>query len=148
MTTIQEVQKKKAKEKNRVLESGKKLLNVRDDIIDLFEKGIFPQKGIVFKTKEKKSEENNLEKIKDDYKIFFKCIEGESKDTDYNLFENYFSFQYLVLQQKNYLRQKIKKENNKLVELIKVKWSNLKDKIKILKNVEEIFEFNREKQLE
>ena len=42
MTTIQEVQKKKAKEKNRVLESGKKLLNVRDDIIDLFEKGIFP----------------------------------------------------------------------------------------------------------
>ena len=147
MTTIQEV-KKKAKEKNRVLKSGKKLLNARDDIIDLFEKGIFPYKGIVFKTKEKKSEENNLEKIKDDYKIFFKCIEGESKDTDYNLFENYFSFQYLVLQQKNYLRQKIKKENNKLVELIKVKWSNLKDKIKILKNVEEILEFNREKQLE
>ena len=37
----------KAKEKNRVLESAKKLLNMRDDIIDLFEKEIFPYKGIV-----------------------------------------------------------------------------------------------------
>ena len=37
----------KAKEKNRVLESAKKLLNMRDYIIDLFEKEIFPYKGIV-----------------------------------------------------------------------------------------------------
>ena len=37
----------KAKEKNRVLESAKKLLNMRDDIIDLFEKEIFPYKGNV-----------------------------------------------------------------------------------------------------
>ena len=60
---------KKEKEKNRVLESAKKLLNMRDDIIDLFEKGIFPYKGNVFKTKEsKESEENKLGKIKDDYK--------------------------------------------------------------------------------
>ena len=63
MTTIQEVQKK-AKEKNRVLKSGKKLLNARDDIIDLFEKGIFPYKGIVFKTKEKKIRRKQLRKNK------------------------------------------------------------------------------------
>ena len=31
----------KAKEKNRVLESAKKLLNMRDDIIDLLKKKFF-----------------------------------------------------------------------------------------------------------
>ena len=110
MTTIQEVQKKKAKEKNRVLESGKKLLNVRDDIIDLFEKGIFPQKGIVFKTKEKKSEENNLEKIKDDYKIFFKYIEDESKGINYDLFKQYFDFEVPTVLAKKLYETKDKKK--------------------------------------
>ena len=43
---------KKIEEKNRVLESAGKLLDVRDDIIDLFEKGTFPYTGNVFKTKE------------------------------------------------------------------------------------------------
>ena len=54
-----------------------------------------------------------------------------------------------------------KKENNELVKLIKVRWSNLRDEIekmsnkeienerpdKILKIVEEILEFNKQKQL-
>ena len=40
-------------EKQRVLESARKLQNARKDIIDLFEKGIFPYRGNVFKTKEK-----------------------------------------------------------------------------------------------
>ena len=81
--------KKKQKRKKKFC---KNIVDARDETIDLFEKETFPLKGNVFKTKEWESEENNLEKIKDDYKIFFKCIEGESKDTDYNLFENYFSF--------------------------------------------------------
>ena len=42
--------------------------DARDDIIDLFEKGTFPYKGNVFNTKEEESEENRLEKIKDNYK--------------------------------------------------------------------------------
>ena len=109
MTTIQEVQKK-AKEKNRVLKSGKKLLNARDDIIDLFEKGIFPYKGIVFKTKEKKSEENNLEKIKDDYKIFFKYIEDESKGIKYDLFKQYFDFEVPTVLAKKLYETKDKKK--------------------------------------
>ena len=109
MTTIQEVQKK-AKEKNRVLKSGKKLLNARDDIIDLFEKGIFPYKGIVFKTKEKKSEENNLEKIKDDYKIFFKYIEDESKVIKYDLFKQYFDFEVPTVLAKKLYETKDKKK--------------------------------------
>ena len=53
MTIIQKFQKK-VKEKNRVLESARKLSGVRDEIINLFEKGIFPYKDNVFKIKEKK----------------------------------------------------------------------------------------------
>ena len=45
------------KEKNRVLESARELSDVRDEIINLFEKGIFPYKGNVFKTKEKEESE-------------------------------------------------------------------------------------------
>ena len=48
-----EILTKKVKEKNRVLESARELSDVRDEIINLFEKGIFPYKGNVFKTKEK-----------------------------------------------------------------------------------------------
>ena len=52
-----------------------------------FEKGTFPYKDNVFKTKEEKSEEesedeseeNKLEKIKDDYKKCIKYIENELK---------------------------------------------------------------------
>ena len=39
---------KKAKEKNSVLESARKLLDARKDIIVLFEKGTFPYKGNLF----------------------------------------------------------------------------------------------------
>ena len=68
------------------------MFDARDDIIDLFEKGTFPFKGNVFKTKEEKSEENKFEKIKDDYKTFIKYIEDQSKGIEYDLFEEYFSF--------------------------------------------------------
>ena len=44
--------KKKAKEKNNILESARKLLNAIKDIIVFFEKVTFPYKGNVFKTKE------------------------------------------------------------------------------------------------
>ena len=81
---------KKIEEKNRVLKSGKKLFDARDDIIDLFKKGIFPYKGNVFKTKEKESVEKKLEKIKNGYNKFFKYIEIESKGINYDLFEKQF----------------------------------------------------------
>ena len=48
---------KKAKERNIALESATKLLDARKDIIVFFEKGTFPYKGNVFKTKEEESEE-------------------------------------------------------------------------------------------
>ena len=49
----------KIEEKNRVLESAKKLFDVRDDIIDFFEKGIFPSKDNVFKTEKKRNQKKN-----------------------------------------------------------------------------------------
>ena len=57
MTIIKEFQKK-IEEKNRVLKSAKKLFDARDDIIDLFEKGIFPYKDNAFKAKTKKQKKN------------------------------------------------------------------------------------------
>ena len=63
------------------------MFNETDEVINFFEKGTFPYKGNVFKTKEEESEENKLEKIKDDYKNFFKYIEDESIGINYNLFK-------------------------------------------------------------
>ena len=105
------------------------MLNARDDIIDRFEKGTFPYKGSVFRTKEEESEENMLQKIKDNYNELFKYIEDESKDIDYNLFEDYFSFSVPSVLAKKLFETKDIKENDELVELIRVRWSNLKDKI-------------------
>ena len=77
--------KKKTNEKNIVLESAWKLFDVRKDIIGFFEKGTFPYKSNVLKTKEDESE-----KMKDDYKEFIEYIENESKNINYDLFNDYF----------------------------------------------------------
>ena len=87
------------------------MFDARDDIIDLFEKGTFPYKGNVFKTKEEESEENKLKKIKDDYNKFFKYIEDESMGINYDLFKDYFYFSVPpALAKKNYMRQNIKRK--------------------------------------
>ena len=83
---------------------------MRDEIIDLFEKGIFPFKGNIFKTKEEESEENKLEKIKDDYKNFFNYIEDESKGISYELFEKHFHFVSLIILAKTLYKIKNEKE--------------------------------------
>ena len=102
---------KKIEEKNRVLKSAKKLFGARDDIIDLFEKGTSLYKGNVFKTKEEESEENKLKKIKDDYKKFFKYVEDESKDINYELFQEYFNFEVPSTLAKKINKTKNKKES-------------------------------------
>ena len=82
-----------------------------EDIIGIFEKGTFPYKGNVFKTKEEESEENKLEKIKDDYKYFSKYIEDESKGISYELFEEHFNFTSPTVLTKQLYETKNKKEN-------------------------------------
>ena len=81
---------KKAKEKNRVLEYARKLSDARDEIINFFEKGIFPYKDNTFKTKEKKSEKESEEELEENK--FFKYIKNESKNQNYDLFKEYFNF--------------------------------------------------------
>ena len=61
--------------------------DARDEIINFFEKGAFPHKGNVFKTKEKEGSAEELEENK-----FFKYIENESKGINYDLFKDYFDF--------------------------------------------------------
>ena len=77
---------KKIEEKNRVLKSARKLFDARDEILDLFEKGIFPCKNNAFETKEKESEE---ESKKERTKDFFEYIENESKDVNYELLKKH-----------------------------------------------------------
>ena len=130
--------------------------DARDEIIYLFEKGILPHKDNAFKTKEKESEENKLEKIKDDYKTFLEHIEDESKSISYELFKKHFNFVSSVFPKQLY-KIKDKKENNELANVIKSGIIDLKDAIKkmskeeikiekpdkILKIVEEILNFNK-----
>ena len=129
---------------------------MRDEIIDLFEKGIFPFKGNIFKTKEEESEENKLEKIKDDCRIFLEYIEDESKSISYELFKNHFNFVSPSALTKQLYETKNKNKNNELVNVIKSGLIDLKDETekmskeeienekpdKILKVVEEILDFN------
>ena len=141
----------KVKEKNNVLKSARKFLNVRKDIISFFERGIFPYKGNVFKTKEEESEEESEEER---VKKFIKYIENESKSINYDLFKKHFNFVVpSALIKQSY---EIKNKNNELVNVIKSGLSDLKDEIKkmsedekeiekpdkILKIVEEILDFN------
>ena len=131
-------------------------------------KGAFLYKGNAFKTKKEESEEetreqseeNKLEKIKDDYKNFVKYIEDESVGINYDLFKDYFNFLVPTALTKWLYETKDKKKDIEL-ELIKVRWSDSKDEIEkmskkeienkkpdeILKIVEEIIEFNKQKQL-
>ena len=113
-------------------------------------------KSNVFKTKE---EESKKESKKERSKNFFKDIEDESKDINYDLFKEYFDFEVPTVLAKILYETKDKKKNNDLVELIRIRWSNLKDEIKemskekiehekpdkILKIVEEILKFNKQK---
>ena len=75
------------------------MFDARIWLFGFFEKGIFPYKGNVFKTKEEKSkdesEEESEEKSEEEsekqrVKKFIKYIEKESKDLNYGLFKSCF----------------------------------------------------------
>ena len=88
---------KKAKKRNIALESATKLLDARKDILVFFEKGTFPYKGNVFKTKEEKSEEESEDESEEEpkeerVKKFIEYIENESNNINYDLFKDYFKF--------------------------------------------------------
>ena len=74
------IKKLKLDKRTRVLESAEKLSDARDEIINVFEKGIFPYNDKLFKTKEKEESEEELKENK-----FFEYIENESKSINYVL---------------------------------------------------------------
>ena len=81
--------------------------------------------------KQKKKNQNKLEKMKDDYNKFFKYVENESKGINYELFKDYFySSVPSTLAKKKKYETKDKKENNYLLNVIKRGFIDLKNKIK------------------
>ena len=134
------------------------MFHARENIADYFKKGIFPFKGNVFKTKEEKSEEKSEEKIEKSIKYGITFIKEKSRDTNNNFFKTCFNFSAPIDLAKKLFETKDKKKNSELVEEIKNRWSNLKDKIKkmskeeiknekpndILGIINEILDFNKE----
>ena len=122
-----------------------------------FEKGIFPFKGNVFKTKEESEEEESEERVKK----LSKYIENDSKGINLDIFEKYFNFAVIPSSlTKQLYKIKNKNKNNESVNLIKSGLSDLKDEIKemsedekkiekadkIVEIVEEILKFNEQNQ--
>ena len=137
--------------------------DAREDIIGFFEKGIFPYKDKAFETKEEESEEELEEELKKESKKertekFFDYIEDESKCITYELFKKHFNFSVTSALVKQLYETKNKKENYKLVNVIKSELSDLKNEIKempedkienekpdkVLQFVKEILDFNKE----
>ena len=149
----QEIQKK-IEEKKRVLKSSRKLQNARKDIIDLFEKGIFPYRGNVFKTKEEQ------EKTITDLNEITKYIAEKETDINEELFKKYFKIQKPSDMLMYLNKTNDKEENNKLVNVINSGLKDLEEEIKkmskeekenedpesIVEIVEEIFKFNEQNQ--
>ena len=96
--------------------------DARDGIIDLFEKGTFPYKGNVFKTKEEESKKERIKK-------FIKYIEDESKGINYELFKKCFYASVPTALAKRLYKAKDKKENKELVNVIKSELIDLKEDI-------------------
>ena len=70
------------------------MFHAREGIIIFFEKGIFPFKGNVFKTKEEEEskEESKEKKFKKYINNTFTFIEEKSRGINNNLFQTYFNF--------------------------------------------------------
>ena len=112
----------KTEEKKRVLKSARKLQNARKDI-NFFEKGIFPYRGNVFKTKEEQ------EKTKADMNEIIKYIAKEEIDLHKELFKKYFNFQRPSVMLKSLYKLNTN-QNNKLVNVINSGLKDLKEEIK------------------
>ena len=126
---------------------------MREMILLVFlKKELFCIKEMYLKKKESKKESK-----KERSKKFFEYIENESNDIDYDLFEDYFDFSVPSALAKKLCETKNKNKNNELVELIKIRQNNLKDKTekmskevlknkkadKISKVIEEVLDFNQ-----
>ena len=150
--------KKRIEQKNKVLESAKKLLYVRNDIINAFYQKVFPYKDSESKTKEEKFGENSEEELKEYINSTFTFIEEKSKEMNNDLFTKYFNFSTPIDLANQLYETKNKNKNSEFLKEIKNRWSNLKDEVEkmskekienkkpneILETVNEIIDFNKE----
>ena len=138
------------KKKDKLLNNAKNFYNEREKIIEGFEKGIFPLKSEQQQTCEKLTDVN----------AFSKWINREETDIDRELFKNHFKFQRPSDMYKNLYEINDRKENNKLVNVIRSGLKDLKKEIKemskeereietpdkIVEIVKEILNFNKQNQ--
>ena len=101
---------------------------MREDIIGLFEKRIFPFNSNLFKTKEE-IKEKTKEEIQRFINNSIALIERESKGINNDLCKKHFDFSTPIDMAKNIFETKDANKNVELAEEIKNRWSNSKDKI-------------------
>ena len=132
---------RKKEEKDKVLESARKLLYARNDIINAFDKKNFLYKDSESKTKEEKSEEKSEKELKEYSNSTFTFIEKKSVGINNDLFTKYFNFLKPSALAKQLYETKYKKKNNMSVEEIK----NRNEKPnQTLETVNKILDFNKE----
>ena len=105
------------------------MFNARENIISFFEKGIFLFKGNVFKTKEEIKKKTN-EEIERFISNDIALIERESEGINNDLFKKHFDFSTPIDLAKELFERKDANKKSLIVEEIKNRWSNLKDKLK------------------
>ena len=105
----------------------------RKDIIDFFEKGNFPYRVNVFKTKEEQ------EKTKADMNEIIKHIAKEEIDLHEELFKKYFNFQRPSVMLKSLYKLNTN-QSNKLVNVINSGLKDLKEEIKKMSEEEKEIE--------
>ena len=103
---------------------------MRSDIINAFNKNIFPYKDSESKPEEEKAEVKSKEKLKEYINNTFTFIERKSKDINNNLFMKYFNFLKPIDLGNKLYEIKDAKKNSELLEEVKNRRSNLKDEIK------------------
>ena len=91
------------------------MFRARENIIGFFEKGIFPFKGNVFKTKEEIKGKTKEEEIEMFVNNSIALIEKESKDINNDLFKKHFDLVPVALSKKLF-EIKDANKNSKLVK--------------------------------
>ena len=121
----------KISDKNKnIFQEAKNLFDLRVEIykkLVLEEENLESEKSIG-ETVKLQNQKNNFSETPEQ-KEFIEYIENKPKTIDYNLFKEYFKFKVPSALVKKLYETKDKKKNNDLVELIKIRWSNLKDEI-------------------
>ena len=82
--------------------------------VEIYKKLVLEEENLKFEksvgdTVKLKNQKDNLSEPPEQKKII-EYIENKSKTIDYNLFKEYFDFEYLLFWQKNYIRQKMKRK--------------------------------------